>query len=620
LESAYVRKLYSRISWDRPLCAAELHRLLQAMLCRLSETWIYFVIDAVDECDHTVSHLLCDLQRLAKANGKYRVFLTSKPQDSIKTILQEFESESVDLDQEIEEDKALFLSHKLETHGLLDFKEPLLATPNTTMLQLELMIYLLSLIQPEERRALEISALSDYDDLYTRIFARVRAPHSWLKEALFCIAFSERPLTVQELSTALGINTLSNTSQISLQEIGISTTKTLQKDLKLALGPLVRIEDETVYLIHTTLRGFIMSQRLSFPGSSSAEPPSGESSPAVLLAQKCSTYLSLPEIQKEEATIRMSTPSSNSDKHIEGNLFPHPTDASSGFLSYAVECWHLHLRRCKEESDEIRGLFSSFWEDQTTMKEWINLREAMPPSVRSATRPKPPPEALNSDFEFGACFGLANIVASLAKEDDFSDSNLGQGIQLALEAGHVDTVKALLPYVKSSDEWKKWLKSACRYGYLTLVDFILSAPDEARQAITQSELNDCLETATENGHWPIIASLLTAGADFDSTMKQKLLRLATARGYEGVVSTLLAAGATLKPSAEDGTITENTDSEDSFLYLAAEFGSAAVLKVVAPGADLDIKCGPWNAPAIHVTSEGMSLFLYKWREESFLTS
>ncbi|KAI1111209.1 ankyrin repeat-containing domain protein [Nemania sp. NC0429] len=580
-ESSYLRKITNQLSWNKPPSCAELHRLLQAIIWKMSDTTIYFIVDAVNECDTSSTQLLYDMGRLAKSNSNCRIIMTSRPEDHIMSVFSQFGAKNIELDRIMDKEGPLYLAKQVENAALADYKEPLMAV-GTTMLHITLLVELVALVRPYEGHLLELSTLKTYHETYEQIIKQIRAHSSLIQEVLLCVGFAERPLSLDELYTAL-LRRPPATSYL---------TKVLANDLITTLKPLLRIQDNTFYLIHDSLRGFIGSQLESLLRSTISTHPSNAALPASPLLLKCWEYLREDCLQEGKV---IEAKSEHSAQVTATRTYP-----GSGLILYIVQCWSLHLKQMVSDEDHTSLIFWSFWNNEVIRRKWIEAWANCQPTRLQ----KPPPNVFASAFAFGAFFGISAIVFSLAEKGDFGYSSLEEGIKLALGAGHHYIVKALLPNMKSRELWKYIVEVCCGSGYVQLLEWSLKAHELAEFTLSQSELRENLAIATREGHSLIIRCLVESGAKLNTAIeREEFLTMAIESGFEGALSELIASEAKWMLDTNSSKETDGNISEPmSLLHMAAQSGSAAVVKVVASETDVNAK-GGWKAPVLHSTAQ-----------------
>lgn len=568
-ESSYVRKVETYMRAEPYLSVPNLYRFFGAALRKVSKRSVFCVIDAFDECDATMSHLIGDFKRLvAGKNTGFKVLVTCQPTDSIQSL---FDSPGIDIGRCIRPGKALLsqiLAHDGEEHH------------GRPILQLQLLKYLAD----SRTIGMEMSECTTYNAIYRKILAKIDAPVKWLRDVLLCIAFAHRPMTVGELSIAMGIPTTTpgwNARGLTLQKISISSPKDLQDNLKLALGPLVYLENNTVH-IHSTLREFIRGQTGSL---------SWNVAPSSILPRKCLLYLAMKEMQIPEVEARCGL-----EDTIEG--FP-----GVQFLRYAVVCWALHLQECIDTMVGLEDCFWPFWNDSGTMKWWASTYLSIHLSANFDYSSVD--ELVTKPLYLASYLGLTSVVHDMVSQDTI-DSSLGYAPTLAIQGSHTKTAEVLLRHKSQSKSqspksWMDALKEACSHGHDPTVELILSLLEESHAPMLDvSELDKCLFIAVEHGHWPVVSRLAQAGAGVFKPLEMEphsLIERASERGYDGVVNELLA----LQPR-DSGETPEWLDAIRKAMEEAAKFGSASVIVLLAPKANLEWRSQGKSEPScFHLT-------------------
>lgn len=557
-ESRYVRNVWTYMQTDSYLSAPDLYRFFGAALRKVSKRSVFCVIDALDECDATMSHLIGDFKRLAAGpNTGFKVLITCQPTDSIQSL---FDSPGINIERYIKPGKAL-LSQMLAHDGEEHHGRPIL--------QLQLLKHLTD----SGTIGMEMSECATYNAIYEKILASIKAPVEWLRDVLLCIAFAHRPMTVGELSVAMGIPTTPgwNAGGLTLEKISISSPKDLQDNLKLALGPLVYLENNTIH-IHNTLREFVRGQTDSLPWNLLPTAAAGEVAPSSILPRKCLLYLAMKEMQIPEVETRCG---------LEDTI-----ESLSGtqFLRYAVVCWPLHLKECIDTMVDVQDWFMPFWKDSGTMKWWASTYLSLHLSANFDCSPVD--GLVSMPLYLASYLGLTSVVHDMVSQDTI-DSSLGYAPTLAIQGSHTKTAEVLLRHKSQSPEsWLDALKESCSHGHDPTVELILSLWEESHAQMPDvSELDKCLCIAVEHGHWPVVSRLAQAGARVFKPLEMEhhsLLQRASERGYDGVVNELLAL-----QSRDNGETPEWLDAIRKAMEAAAEFGSASVIAVMAPKANLE---------------------------------
>lgn len=254
------------------------------------------------------------------------------------------------------------------------------------------------------------------------------------------------------------------------------------------------------------------------------------------------------------------------------------------FLRYAVFCWPLHLKECIDTMVDVQDWFMPFWKDSGTMKWWASTYLSLHLSANFDYSSVD--DLVSMPLYLASYLGLTSVVHDMVSQDTI-DSSLGYAPTLAIQGSHTKTAEVLLRHKSQSPEsWLDALKKSCSHGHDPTVELILSLWEESHAQMPDvSELDKCLCIAVEHGHWPVVSRLAQAGARVFKPLEMEhpsMLQRASERGYDGVVNELLA----LYPR-DNGETPEWLDAIRKAMEAAAKFGSASVIAVLAPKANLE---------------------------------
>ncbi|KAK4095827.1 hypothetical protein N658DRAFT_89361 [Parathielavia hyrcaniae] len=645
METPFIQRLAFALLRTITLSNPDLYRLFSAILIKLAaeNRDVICVVDALDECDReSRMQLMGDFKRLAVPGlTSCRMIVTCRPHADILAHLGPFtEDNSVHLDVEMKQTRNLLMEKKLTGDKLARVRE-VLERENATPLRVKLAASLASQ---------DACELADYTSVYNRLLAEIDAPPDWLQEVLLCVAFAKRPLTVGELAAAMGVDAAGDFRQ-TLGTIRVASPKRLQEDLERALGALLVIENNLVYLVHGTLRDLIREQpETLFHGiveTSQATPMQvprrgGQRHPwSSLIWRKCMLTISVSAIRELY------------DSALAASHWQHPfpfdnlSDPLPSLVSYAGRFWLRHMTEnaaqviTAGESAQIEQDFYRFWDEPAARGWWLKAFVRRPDLNRPAAAAAASTEGLGhllvDDTEFRrsaeleadnasellramASLGLRPIVKSLLGKhaDALQRSQLLSGLEAATRLGDAEMTSQFLKAADAAghDLRLDAVNQACLHGHAGLVQGLLShwAPEEGA-------LSGSLAIASEAGHWHIVAELLEGlpGSQrlLEPNQAPALLRTAAREGRDGVVSELLTrwhASNQLKSCLGTGATRTDLDIKDKdthkgdgraedegqpptkpqlaglnqALYLAAEYGSAATVRLlVRSGADIE---------------------------------
>jgi hypothetical protein len=607
------------------------------MLIRLSAHPIHCVIDALDECEEkSQSQLVADFKRMTETGlTSCRVIITCRPTKSMMCLLNLNDtSTSFNLDYSMGEARDLILAEEL-SDSKFEHIRAALEKEQASPLKARLIA---QMAKKEEK--FDLSSYTNYDSVYASLLARVKAPRRWLQDVLLCMSFAQRPLTVNELAAGLGIDQTESEvgSHHSLQQIRISAPKQLKEDLELALGVLVRNEANVVHLVHDTFREFIQNHSRTIFASKRPEISQNiDGTLSSMLLRKCLLFLSIKELHDlRDFAPRRRPFEALSDS---GAAQPH------SFLSYAGPCWTLHMISAGDDQSQFtQDCFSSFWEHESSRSWWIDNCATF-----TAEQAGLDPDHFDDRLELASTFGLMTVVRSV----------------LATQPGAAPILPTFNAFVEGDEEmfstiwfhagaehsredWYDALTRSFQYGHYNILALMLSHwPTEGIGPMPEYTTREGLLNAVRNGHWPLIAQILrnwsTWKRVFDELDVDALISAASSCGRDGVVQVLLTANLNDKGHENSGEIEQETHDESAeetngqanvavddeankhtseqtqpssevneirpreiyhhALLKASEFGSAAVIELLAPGVDLEDK-GDGEMSVLHSAAFG----------------
>jgi len=338
-------------------------------------------------------------------------------------------------------------------------------------------------IRRRRERLKRIANGQDVGDIYTATFERVRAQGEDRArlgmDAIMWIAYSESPLSPDELCQALGV-------EIGSADLDSDNVPSIRTILNCGLG-LVTVDSSSsvIHLVHFTLQEYIQANPTLFYSAHS------------MIAEVCLTYLNFGCIRSLWPAFR-SPPS------------PRPTAL---FLEYASCYWLVHAER--QTSTRVISLvlelldgFNAHLSCELLMGEYFV--ESVPwdaecDDMRECT-------ALHA----GVYFGVVEIMVSLLKADKWdanaTDSFGRTALMWATMMGRDAIVKVLLeqdgvdPDISDSDGMTV-LSWAAENGDVGIVEMLLGRSGVSLDIVDKSGQTP-LSLAAEKGHGEIVRRLL----------------------------------------------------------------------------------------------------------------
>jgi len=397
------------------------------------------------------------------------------------------------------------------------------------------------------RRRQKLNAITDglglggvYGETLGRITGQGEEKSRLGMAALMWISHSERPLKVDELCHALGV-------EIGSPDLDGDNVPSIGTLLTCCQG-LVTVDKEgsTVRLIHLTLQEYLRAHPQLFGRAHST------------MAETCLSYLNSHQVKV------LSTS-------------PSPDLRSTPFLRYSSLYWGIHAKR--ELSDCAKQLALKLFDDYDNHISTEILLEA-PKSRFFLDSPNRP--SLFSGLHCASFFGIVEIVASLVEAEDCginqTDCTGSAPLMWAAFNGHEGVVKILLGRDYANQDKpgvgkRTPLMCAAENGHEGVVKTLLK-----REGVNPDKPGWYKRTpllfAAENGHEGVVKTLLRRD-DVNPDMPDRGSRTplwSAESGHEGVVEMLLRRGGV------------NPDKPDKInrtpLLRAAENGHERVVKAL----------------------------------------
>ena len=400
-------------------------------------------------------------------------------------------------------------------------------------------------------------------DAYAATLSRMKAQQGSRSklgmEVLMWVSHAERPLRVDELCQALGIEEGST-------DLNIRDIPAIETLLSCSLG-LVTVEksSSTVRLVHYTLQEYLSNN------------PNLFINPHSILAEVCLTYLNF--------------------RHVKG-LSPALRSAplAANFVEYASCYWGTHARRETTEGVKTLALKLLDGYDMHISSKILLLHRASEqgwPFDQDDT-----PRGFTG-LHGAAYFGCVKIIVALLETNKWdvqaTDFNGDTAIAWAAKKGQEEVVRILLeckgvnPDTANTKYGRTPFFRAAQYGHEGVVRMLLERND-----VTPDKADVWNQTpllwAAMGGHEGVVRMLLERKDVGPNTVDQwgrTPLSLATKNGHEGVMRMLLERG-DVNPSEAD-------DWSQTLLLWAAKNVELRVVKMQQEWNNVDPdKAGDWS--------------------------
>jgi ankyrin repeat protein len=576
--------------------------LLRTILESLGDTKVFFIIDALEECNETIEQLLKYMAHIhIGSETEYKFIITSRPMDRIDSILKQIEEAASNFDQDdaledvcdddtslaflrfdldsepdIETDKRRFIEQRKRNAALI--RDPSVLEVLSLELHkrsfLELKLILDTILDPDappmEAMASIMGATSSelengvlhslYETFLSDIPPQERA---WADKVLSWLMFAERPLTTKQLSVALAVDCypISSTQTWKVERL---MRPNFEADLHYALGKLIRVEGYEVYLAHPTVRDFLEAREMENR-----------------LAADCLRYISFQDPGWGEVLQACEIPPQL--------RLPNSRPPSQEFLAYSALHWATPLRKSNDNHQVVaqalkflRSGAVAFWgEAYWTLKE------------PAATQIKP---SWDQPLQVAAHLGLTSVVKIILAENPNQDKS--RALPIAVQAGHKDIIQILMAHDGSL--WGLVLTQACAFSHTSIVELVLQAGQASLLPLDQ-----CLIIAIEQSCSEIAGRLIDELFDTEQNAQDKINNIRSPSGDTPLIlAARLGNELIVKMLLERGVDTSAMNDENhTALHVAASCGQLAVVRALLKKMrETELQNNDWDFQPLHLAA------------------
>lgn len=552
------------------------------------------VLDGLDECNEDSRNLLIDAlvgyysqnPRTAETGERDVKFLiTSRPYPTIERRFNTPEScrqiwlrakhETTSVDNDIERVVEVRVQEIGLARGMTPLAQQQLArrlidNADKTFLWVALILDLVENSARVSRKALDnvMDMISgSLDAMYEKVLAQTSdAGHA--RKLLHIVVAATRPLSVEEINLALHIDEEDKSfDQIDFEPAIESVVREL-------CGPLLKVFDSRVYLVHQTAKEFLIKKMDGDVTDESVWRHSLDARESnTVLARSCVWYLSLSDLETE---VPPSVDKGNREALF--GFWSINTSAYSCFWAYAACSWITHYKASgigeKDPLSKSAKLlcrtgsqrFSTWYTIYAHLIDFEGLEEDEDTSRRY------------NDLTFAAAFNLLPVLSLLVQDGQdvgLLDGDGHTAFRIAAEEGYSTVTQCLLdngiPIDATSEDGNTSLHYAARVGREEVVQFLVDWGADIDPINNKGQTP--LHLACEFGGLDITTLLLKLNANINATDidGSTPLHFAT-RSNTAIYDALLVGGA--DPTIRDRRGRTSLDLLDQYLmYMIASDGS-----------------------------------------------
>jgi len=492
----------------------------------------YIIIDALDECEHaTRSKLLESIHAFLHNSSRdtcikkrVKFILTSRPSSiELETIAEQVADHRISIDEGQEgylEDLTAFIQRRVDEVSQkwkfsLDEKtflgENLVSQAGETFLWVHMVLAWLEsrlLLSKNVLQDLLTRIPPDLETTYLGFLTSIPPDHqSAASKFLLLILGSSRPLGLEELNIAFTVQETHRT----LEDVASDSQIAIQNAIQGVLGPLVRVSESRVSLVHQSVKDFLLQPRRieNVPAVMLEINPI---SAALSISTACVRYLLLEDFSKDLF-------SSDDQSTLESPILSH--GSSEGHTGSPTGSWS---RRSEDEDADQFSMAALFKEPEVLIADACQLLAEKYEFYQYA--------ALHWTEHYAVCEALA-------------PTELREAVRRLLDVAtsHGDNWWRFFT-ADSEHETHRVIPS--RPSRLTLAAFFnlsgaLDAELGQQTELSMATKDDALFWASHEGHSSMVGTLLSAGADPNShgLGRHTALTIASQNGHLACVAALL---------------------------------------------------------------------------------
>jgi ankyrin repeat protein len=489
------------VSWSGSKLRSYFAKLIQ----RYPKAPMIFIIDGLDECDSTRAEFISALIESIATTPWIKVAIFSRPEADILLALQSATQLNMDTEIGMKKDLDTFISAEVEhlvasRRFLLSVKtqiaKSLRERADGMFLLVRLILDSLYTLKQTSRATIRnvLNSLpTTLSSAYAKIFERIDVEYRpWAKRALVCVLHATRPLTINELASAIALRTDTEKFEDIEDEISLD----LLHDLRSIIGPVLKVDTDRVRVSHQTVKDFLCKNADS---KSHGLGPNEDVTSATWCASTraygnqellriCIQYLRLVVTAVRKLKVAAVTLHSMTSPEIPEGVEPEEPDHATlpepsheeksnnllaPLLLYALENLPEHARNLSSDDSDSRKLVTEFFLDKDVFSVWQSWYWKRLDPLREAEQ--------YVHIQLACFLGLSLMVEDLLEAEPkliyYKDQHGRPLLDVAAEAGDTKCVEILLKYrANVNDDYKENrspLSTAAWFGNNDVVSLLL---------------------------------------------------------------------------------------------------------------------------------------------------
>ncbi|KAK7976295.1 hypothetical protein PG989_014758 [Apiospora arundinis] len=471
---------------------AALWQVFQSIVSDPRAGSVYIIIDALDECEPTTRReLLTSIDDMilspdgtsASSERTIKFILSSRPyfagserplgrlSDHRLSIDEAGDAYAADLDTYIRQRMSEISEvHKLSPETKQYLQDALLAKADRTFLWVHMVLSSfenLIPISPKDFRRLIDEIPADLQATYRGLLNSIPKESQAIASKLLSLVLgSSRPLDIDEINIALTLNA----EHRDEEELKTDLYPHMVRTLQVVLGPLVRISESKVSLIHQSAKEFLMRYNNSAGEGVTHWFTATQEEIALSVAEVCIQYLTLDDFSTDIFTVDESSSddlgdmADSSDKSSEDcvqpmdfalgidDLFMDPEALVDGhcgtisqkhhFYKYASLNWAHHFAKCQAIAPSSLKRSAAVLlkaDDSFVSSNWLKYFWTKSGESNAAVPSNP------NEVELAAYFGFDKMLEDYLQEGiSISQWSLNTALYWAATNNHINAVQVLL--------------------------------------------------------------------------------------------------------------------------------------------------------------------------------